>query len=448
VLQALMFFPRGGSATVARALARELPARGWESTILSGSLPGYGDAERFYAGLDVHAARFEPAGDVPMHPSYEDRRDAPDRVFAAIDDEGCERHVAAWAELLDEAGAASADVLHLHHLTPINEAAARVAPDVPIVGHLHGTELLMLETIAEGRAPATWVHADAWAQRMREWAGACRRIILLSPTQRARTRDLLGVAPERCVVLPNGFDPRTFDRRPVDRRARWHDALVAHPKGWAPDRPEGSIAYAPADAEHVAASAVVLYVGRFTSVKRVGLLIRAWQRAEARFERPGSLVILGGHPGEWEDEHPADVIDATGARHVYLAGWRLHEELPEFLNAADVVVLPSVREQFGAVLVEGMACGRPAIAVDRYGPAEIVDDGETGWLVEPDDEEALAAALVHAVNDPDERDRRGRAAYAVARRRYGWPSIAARLGDLLDEAAAGDASNGLALAGS
>ena len=56
----------------------------------------------------------------------------------------------AWARALERAGAADADVLHLHHLTPLNEAAARVAPDVPVVGHLHGTELLMLEAIAGG----------------------------------------------------------------------------------------------------------------------------------------------------------------------------------------------------------------------------------------------------------------------------------------------------------
>ena len=72
-----------------------------------------------------------------------------------------------------------------------------------------------------------------------------------------------------------------------------------------------------------------------------------------------------------------------------------------------MVVLPSVREQFGQVLVEGMACGLPAIAVDAHGPADIVDHGETGWLVEPDDLFTLANALVEAVNRPQERRRRG-----------------------------------------
>src|SRR6201989_395122 len=68
VLDALMFFPRGGSAHVARALAEELPAHGWDVTVVSGSLGGRGvcDAERFYAGLDVHAVDFN-AGDAPMH---------------------------------------------------------------------------------------------------------------------------------------------------------------------------------------------------------------------------------------------------------------------------------------------------------------------------------------------------------------------------------------------
>ena len=148
-----MFFPRGGSSHVARALAHALPAHGWDVTVVSGSLPGgRGDARRFYAGLDVVAVDFD-AGDAPLHPSFEDRPDAPDPVFASVGDAAFEEHVAAWSLALERAGAASADVLHLHHLTPLHEAAARVAPGVPVVTHLHGTELLMLERIAR-RAPA------------------------------------------------------------------------------------------------------------------------------------------------------------------------------------------------------------------------------------------------------------------------------------------------------
>ena len=120
---------------------------------------------------------------------------------------------------------------------------------------------------------------------------------------------------------------------------------------------------------------------------------------------------------------------------VFLAGWHTHGELPEFLAASDVVVLPSVREQFGQVLVEGMACGLPAIAVDAWGPADIVEHGETGWLVEPDDPVSLANALVHAVNCPAERHRRGERAAAEARERFSWPALAEDVAAVYDDRA-------------
>src|SRR5262249_4752074 len=141
---------RGGSAQVVRSLARELPHTGWGVTVVSGSLRGpdhAGDATTFFGSLDaaVLSMDFTAAlaaddplrADPPMHPSYEDRPGAPDRVFASVDDATYAYHVTAWSHLLQSAGAAEADVLHLHHLTPLNAAAARVAPQVPVLGHLH-----------------------------------------------------------------------------------------------------------------------------------------------------------------------------------------------------------------------------------------------------------------------------------------------------------------------
>ena len=179
---------------------------------------------------------------------------------------------------------------------------------------------------------------------------------------------------------------------------------------------------------------MLLYVGRFTEVKRIPLLIEAYERARPGFARRAPLVIVGGFPGEWEGEHPYDTIRRVGARDVFLAGWHDHHELADILAAADVLVLPSVREQFGQVIVEAMACGLPAIAVDAFGPAEIVDHGETGWLVEPDDLTSLTNALVEAVNRPAERRRRGANAAREARARYAWPSLAQRVADIYEDA--------------
>src|ERR1043165_8000166 len=98
---ALQFSPRGGSAHVANALARSLPASGWDVRIVSGSAEPPGDAAGFYEGLDVvgvdmrgAALSSDPmAASPPMHPSYEDRDDAPDRVFAGLDEEAFEHSV-------------------------------------------------------------------------------------------------------------------------------------------------------------------------------------------------------------------------------------------------------------------------------------------------------------------------------------------------------------------
>jgi glycosyltransferase involved in cell wall biosynthesis len=369
-----------------------------------------------------------------MHPSFEDRPGAPDRVFAALDDAEYERHVEAWAAALDAVGAADFDVLHLHHLTPLHEAAARVAPDVPVVAHLHGTELLMLERIAAG-APASWTHAGEWAARMRRWAARAQRLVLLSPSQVDRVEALLDLGAERCVVCPNGFDPDRFAPRQIDRAAHWREHLVDHPRGWRPGEGEGSQRYTAADIAPLAEGPVLLAVGRFTAVKRMPLLVRAFARAQRDASARASLVLLGGHPGEWEGEHPYDAVRASGARDVFLAGWHEHDTLPDFLNAADATVLASVREQFGLVLVEGMACARPAIAVNAFGPAEIVEDGRTGWLVPPDDEAALAAALVECIDDRAERERRGALARETALARWSWPTIAEQLGAVLAAAA-------------
>jgi glycosyltransferase involved in cell wall biosynthesis len=446
----LIFFPRGGSAHVAGNLARALPAAGWDVRLVSGSvrIPGRpGEARAFYRGLDVTPVDMTAAlaapdpmlATPPLHPSYEDRPAAPDRVFCALDDAAYEHQVDAWARALEAAGAADAAVLHLHHLTPLNAAARLVAPGVPVVGHLHGTELLMLE---EAEAdPGRWPHTGAWLRRMRSWACSDERLIVLSDSQVARAERLLGIDPDRCVRIANGFDPAVFRPRQVDHVAFWRRHLVDAPQGWAPGEEAGSVRYGEEDlAAFARGDPVLLYVGRFTAVKRLPLLIEAYARARPAFERRAPLVLLGGFPGEWEGEHPLQTIRRTGARDVFLAGWHGHDELPAFLAATDAVVLPSVREQFGQVLVEGMACGLPVVAVNVHGPAEIVDDGRTGWLVGPDDAEALAAALVDVVNHPAERRRRGVAAREDARARFAWPALAARLAGVYDEVLAAGAA--------
>jgi glycosyltransferase involved in cell wall biosynthesis len=441
VVSGLFFFPRGGSAQVARALGRALGQAGWEVTLAAGSLGQMGEqthAPTFFGAVDLVTVDYSPdrQGGVPFQPSYEDRPDAPDRVFAMIDDDAYERLVDVWTDALDRAGAARAEVLHLHHLTPANEAALRAFAAVPVVGQLHGTELALLRAIEAG-APAGWRFAERWQQRMRGWARACERLIV-PPGASAEVARLLAHPPGAMVELPSGVELDLFRRRPLDRRQRlahWRRWLVEQPLGWEEGGIPGSVAYQDDDLwPFQEAEAILLYVGRFTAVKRLPLLLRAHAQALTRLGRPLPLVLVGGSPGEWEGEHPLTVARALGDRQVFLAGWRPHHELPEALNAADVLVLPSVAEAFGLVLVEAMACGLPVIAADAHGPAQLVAPG-TGWLVPADDQDALAETLLAVASDPQERKRRGNRAHQHSRISYGWPLIAAATSTIYDQLA-------------
>jgi glycosyltransferase involved in cell wall biosynthesis len=431
-----------------RALSACLRDEGHEVTAVAGSRTDLGESAdaRVFFGDDVHAVRFDAAldspdplryeglsGTAPLHPSFEDRPGAPDRVFASLDDDEFELQVRAWSRALAEAGATDADVLHLHHLTPLNEAAARVAPDVPVVGQLHGTELLLLEQIDRG--DHDWRYADRWAGRLRGWARRCQRLLVV-PAGVERALRLLDVPRERLMPLPSGVDIDVFRPLEIDRREFWRSTLVEEPRGWLPGKPAGSARYTREQVECLVSGTVLLYVGRFTAVKRLDRLISAFDHARRQTGKPAGLVLVGGHPGEWEGEHPAELAERLGVEHVFLAGWHGQQELPEFFAAADAEVMASEREQFGQVLVEGMACGIPALATHLLGPASIIDDGSTGWLVEPDDEDALARGIAEMIADPRERRRRGRLARGAACERFSWTRIAAELGELYEDVVA------------
>ena len=511
VTMGLLFYPRGGSAQVIRYLAAALGREGWRTSLLCGSLGEPGDrrhAESFFPALEVSAMSYNAAieawkrgGDpiaepVPMHPSYEDRPDAPDRVFAAVAPE-LEAHLtAAWESRLRECADPPPDVLHLHHLTPIHEAAARLLPEVPLVTHLHGTELKMLDRIERlsriaealgtdlagacdlaerGEMPAAedprvraldpaalallestrwgaWRFGAHWATEMRRWAARSERLIVISPNDRDEVQRLLGADPGRIEWVPNGVDLERFDRTEAglgERLRRWRTWLVDEPFGWREGGEPGSLRYAEADLERFVdpvtggPAPVLLFVGRFTEVKRIPLLVRAYARARERFERRAPLVIWGGFPGEWEGEHAHTVVEREGIEDVFFVGWRGHTDLGAGLACSDVMVMPSIDESFGQVFVEAMACGVPVIAARAGGPPSFINTEPgrpNGWLVEPDDLDDLATALVEAVNDPAARAERARNGYESTRREYSWDTLARRVAEVYEGAIASASS--------
>jgi glycosyltransferase involved in cell wall biosynthesis len=232
---------------------------------------------------------------------------------------------------------------------------------LPIVGQPHGTELAFLRTLAAGPGSG-WRYARAWEQRLRRWARACERLSV-PPGAEAEIAALLGLERSRLHGLPSGVELERFQPSPLAGKARrgfWRGWLVDSPQGWDEQGQPGSVGYRNEQLSPFASETVILYLGRFTAVKRLPLLIRAHAGAQARLQRPYPLVLVGGHPGEWEGEHPLETIRQIGARNVFLAGWRRHGQLPEALNAADLLVLPSVAEAFGLALTKRWPAASPS----------------------------------------------------------------------------------------
>ena len=113
----------------------------------------------------------------------------------------------------------------------------------------------------------------------------------------------------------------------------------------------------------------------------------------------GSLAFVGDGPLRGALE---------GRRGVHLAGAVRHDAVPVWLQAADVVCQPSLVEPFGLVTLEALACGRPVVATRVGGPPEFVPP-DAGVLVDPEDDDALVAALERAAAMP-RPNRAGRAA--------------------------------------
>jgi glycosyltransferase involved in cell wall biosynthesis len=124
-----------------------------------------------------------------------------------------------------------------------------------------------------------------------------------------------------------------------------------------------------------------------------------------------AVFLVGAFPDAASERAIRDRIRALGiADTVRLTGF-LPNPFP-VVRALDVVVHPALRDPFPLALLESMALARPIVASAVGGIPEMLVDGESGWLVPPDDPGALAAAVTALLRDAGARRRMGDAAYA------------------------------------
>lgn len=219
----------------------------------------------------------------------------------------------------------------------------------------------------------------------------------------------------RGTVLPYGLDFEPIDaaRAGFDRTAARREAGIAD------------------DAE------VILCVGTVEPRKAQLPLAQAFGSiAEAH---PRARLVFVGAREDQDSEALADFVAASGL------GDRVElipvtPDVHPWYQLADLLVCASDIESLPRTVLEAMAFETPVLATSVFGLPELIDDAETGWLCEPRDMLALAAALDRALDSsPEERRRIGRAARELVVRRHDLPTYGREVAKLLGQVAAGEA---------
>jgi glycosyltransferase involved in cell wall biosynthesis len=250
---------------------------------------------------------------------------------------------------LDVVGAArrfDPDVVYAHFLVPAGLLAA-IGGRAPLVVTAHGQDV---ENARRSRALRAATRATV---------KRARAVIAVSTWLRDRLVEVVPQTLAKSSVVDCGVDlERFFLRDSTDARAE---------VGWAPD------------------GTGFLCAGSLTERKNVLRLARAFeQRGE------GELVFLGDGPLR------AALEGRPGIR---VVGTVEHDRVAAWFAAADVVCQPSLQEPFGLSTLEALASGRPVVATSVGGPPEFVPHGG-GVLVDPRDDDAVAAGLERAASLP------------------------------------------------
>jgi len=290
------------------------------------------------------------------------------------------------------------DVVHTHlvHADVHGQLAAR-ASRVATVSSMHGTHPFF------AREPYRTLY--------RAVGRLPRRTIAISHHVRRFLEELRFADPAKIRVIPYGIDS----------------------SGWLLSSRERAVARAghALDGEDVA----VGIASRLVPEKGHAVLLAA--AAKAVREAPRLRVLIAGEgPLRGELERRAGRLPGLDARFLGFVG-----DVRSFMNVCDVFVfptLPAFGEGFGLAALEAMAAGRPVVASAVPPVTEVVEDAETGILIEPGSVDALARALVRLGTAPELRQRMGASARRRAREAFAAEAMVRRTLDAYAETCSGE----------
>ena len=288
--------------------------------------------------------------------------------------------------------ARQADVLHAHWgVTGALAVLTRPLHGRPVVVTVHGSDLRT--TIRPVRWLTRWAiqHADAVTTPSEQFHEACCQI-------RGSAR--------LCYFVPNGVDLMPAEQIEALRAAE------------TPPSPPTRI----------------VSIGRLIPERRQDVLVRAFGRLKRRFPS-ATLTLVGDGVARGEIERLIARLRLSDS--IRLVGQVAPTEVPRYLCAADLYVSATTIESFGLAVLEAAAYGLPLVTTNVGYTAKLVSHGQTGYVVEPDDEDALVECMAAMLSDPEKMRRAG----AKTRRRVEqlgltWRQSAARFAEAYRAAAA------------
>ena len=282
------------------------------------------------------------------------------------------------------------DLIHAHFGYPDGVVAARLARryGVPFV-------------ITEHALWRPWMDDHPRVRRQAVWAsGECDFHVAVSGHARDTISHFTGQT-YKLRVIHNGVDGTVFTPLPDGRKP---------------------------------ASNQILYVGLMRHVKGVDVLLRAMRLLVDRQPAARLVLVGGGFYRSYllEENRLRNLVrDLDVTSNVEFVGLKSPIEVAKYMRESTMLVLPSRRETFGAVLIESLACGTPVIATDCGGPSEIINQ-KVGLLVPVEDVEALANAMATLLERRENYDSAELRTYALGN--FSWKRVADQTLSLYSEA--------------
>lgn len=212
-----------------------------------------------------------------------------------------------------------------------------------------------------------------------------------------------GIDADKCVVVHNGIDPETKpSMSPHEIRKKWRI-------------PENDI--------------LIGTVGSLIKRKRITDLIDVLSMVSNQTKNPVRCIIVGD--GTEKDS----LLEYAKRKKIYdkVVFTGFQSDAISYINAMDIFVLPSEKEGFSKVILEAMLMGKPVVASNVTGPAELVVDGETGFLVPVGKTDEIAGAILRLIENPALRKEMGEKARERAVRNFPIEKYAASVNKIIEE---------------